>query len=357
MALTKVTNDLLALGESTEALGLPKGTTEQRPSSPVQGMTRQNTDDDVIEYYDGTEWKQVSATGPITTYSVDFLLVGGGGGGGQRAGGGAGAGGLRTSYGTTSGGGSMAESSLFFDTNSTYTITVGSGGAYGSNGEDTSITGSDITDKIALGGGRGGNDGVTNSGTQGGSGGGGRGAGGNGLGAAGTIGQGFSGGNAGGGNEDGGGGGGAGNVGAVGQGSSGNGGDGIAVNIINSTDASLISVGEVASGSTYYAGGGGGSFYASYAGNGNGGIGGGGDGAKTVAEGNPGLVNTGGGGGGGYQNSNGSDGRIGGTGGSGVAILRMPTENYSGTTTGSPTVFTDGSDTILVYKSSGTYTA
>ena len=36
--LTKVTNDLLALGENTSSLNLPKGTTAQRPSSPVAGM-------------------------------------------------------------------------------------------------------------------------------------------------------------------------------------------------------------------------------------------------------------------------------------------------------------------------------
>jgi hypothetical protein len=34
----------------------------------------------------------------------------------------------------------------------------------------------------------------------------------------------------------------------------------------------------------------------------------------------------------------------------------MPTAKYSGTTTGSPSVSTDGSDTILVYNSSGTIT-
>jgi hypothetical protein len=34
----------------------------------------------------------------------------------------------------------------------------------------------------------------------------------------------------------------------------------------------------------------------------------------------------------------------------------MLTSKYSGTTTGSPTVTTSGSDTILVYNDSGTYT-
>jgi hypothetical protein len=35
----------------------------------------------------------------------------------------------------------------------------------------------------------------------------------------------------------------------------------------------------------------------------------------------------------------------------------MLTSKYSGTTTGSPTVSTNGSDTILTYTGSGTYTA
>jgi hypothetical protein len=34
----------------------------------------------------------------------------------------------------------------------------------------------------------------------------------------------------------------------------------------------------------------------------------------------------------------------------------MPTASYSGTTTGSPTVTTNGSNTILTYTGSGTYT-
>jgi hypothetical protein len=35
----------------------------------------------------------------------------------------------------------------------------------------------------------------------------------------------------------------------------------------------------------------------------------------------------------------------------------VPTDNYSGITTGSPTVTTSGSNTILTFTSSGSYTA
>ena len=44
-------------------------------------------------------------------------------------------------------------------------------------------------------------------------------------------------------------------------------------------------------------------------------------------------------------------------GGSGIVILRMATASYSGTTSGSPSVTTSGSDTILTFTGSGTYTA
>jgi hypothetical protein len=35
----------------------------------------------------------------------------------------------------------------------------------------------------------------------------------------------------------------------------------------------------------------------------------------------------------------------------------VPTTNYTGTTTGSPTITTDGSNTVIKFTSSGTYTA
>jgi hypothetical protein len=40
-----------------------------------------------------------------------------------------------------------------------------------------------------------------------------------------------------------------------------------------------------------------------------------------------------------------------------VVILAIPTSSYSGTTTGSPTVTTSGSNTILTFTGSGSYTA
>ena len=80
------------------------------------------------------------------------------------------------------------------------------------------------------------------------------------------------------------------------------------------------------------------------------GEGAGGGGAVT---GSAGTANTGSGGGGGW-NTNSAGG---GAGGSGVVIISVPTANYSGTTTGSPTVTTSGSNTIMKFTASGTYTA
>ena len=277
------------------------------------------------------------------TYSVDFLVIAGGGGGGFDRGGGGGAGGYRNSYSTeTSGGGGSSESSLTFNGGTVYTITVGAGGAgatgspaNGVAGTDSSLSGSDITTITSNGGGGGGNgNGPITSGDSGGSGGGGS-ATTTGGGQPGTANQGYAGGN---GNSpalEAGGGGGAGEAGNTdGQAY---GGDGLSSSI---------------TGSAVTRGGGGGGNIESPT-QPPGGDGGGGDGGTTggVLPGN-GTANTGGGGGGGQSSSPGT----GGDGGSGVVILRMPTASYSGTTTGSPTVGTSGSDTILTFTGSGTYT-
>ena len=78
---------------------------------------------------------------------------------------------------------------------------------------------------------------------------------------------------------------------------------------------------------------------------GGGGLGGGG------AAGSAGTANTGGGGGG----CNPSQAYAG---GSGVVVLAVPTSNYSGTYTGTATVTTSGSNTLITWTSgSGSYTA
>ena len=272
---------------------------------------------------------------------VAYLVVAGaGGGGGNRLngnqnGGAGGAGGLRTSFGLTSGGGASAESNITLSAQ-TYTITVGAGGAAGITDTGRAGNGADsvFSTITSLGGGSGGSQLAGALPRAGGSGGGGstNGAGGT-AGGAGTANQGFAGGTSAGYGASGGGGGGAS---AVGQGlNAGTGGAGLEVSI---TGAGVA-----------YAGGGGGSVSNGGGAAGAGGVGGGGAGAPGSGAGNSGTTNSGGGGGGGYG------GYDGGPGGSGVVILRLRTTDYSGSTTGSPTITTRGEETILTYTGSGTY--
>jgi len=282
------------------------------------------------------------------TYSADFLVIAGGASGGATSsdsGGGGGAGGYRTSSGT-SGGGASAESSLTLTEGETYTITVGAGGAAASttnagvDGSDSLISGSGITTITSIGGGGGGVN-AQGGARVGGSGGGAGGYSGTPYsGAAGTANQGYAGGN----NVSspsygGGGGGGAGSVGSNGTtGSNGAGGAGVA----NSLTGSSVT----------RAGGGGAGGWGSLSSGGAGGAGGGGAGGSYPSSGGAGTVNTGSGGGGG------SNAASSGAGGSGVVILSMPDANYSGTTTGSPTVATGVSGkTVLTFNASGSYTA
>lgn len=173
---------------STGYFDLPAGTTAQRPGSPATGMIRYNTTESKYEVYNGARWKFLNETDyPI---SVDFLVIAGGGGSGSDSGyyaGGGGAGGFRTSSGTSGGGGS-AESALSINASTSYTVTVGAGGAQNANGSNSVF--STVT---STGGGKGGT--TDTNGTSGGSGGG---AGGNDAsttGGSGTANQGYAGGN------------------------------------------------------------------------------------------------------------------------------------------------------------------
>ena len=289
-----------------------------------------------------------------TAVSIDYMVLAGGGCGGfsEYHGGGGGAGGLRASYSTTGGGGSQ-EQSLEAVKGNAITVTVGAGAAattadnqVQNNGSDSSLSGTGISTITSLGGGASGAYGANQkqSGFQGsvspsgGCGGGGSSSGGQQLtGGSGTSGQGYDGGNGSGSgsNFGGGGGGGTGAAGGNGTGSTGgNGGNGISNNITGSA--------------VTYGGGGGGSTY-------NGGTpgsgGSGGGGAGSTGQATAGTANLGGGGGGSERN-----GSTGTAGGSGIVILRVPTADYSGTTTGSPTVTTDGNDKVIKFTGSGSYT-
>jgi hypothetical protein len=276
-----------------------------------------------------------------TSPSISYLVIAGGGGGGAGPGGGGGAGGLLSG-------------TLVASVGTTYTVTVGAGGASTpgtwpsasgvaeGNPGNNSVLGS----LTATGGGGGGGNSVTpTSNRNGGSGGGGAGSGSTGAGGSGTSGQGFAGGTSSTSTGDGAGGGGASVVGSNTSGNNaGSGGAGLASTI---TGTSV----------TYGGGGGGGGSSGATNQGVNGGTGGGGRGgySNTVAA-VAGTANTGGGGGGGGRLAATSS-TTGAAGGSGVVILSIPTSYYSGTSTGSPTVAVSGSNTILTFTASGSYTA
>lgn len=284
-------------------------------------------------------WNAIFGTVAVNSASASYLIVGGGGSGGSN----------NTNMGTGGGGaGGLLSGTSPLAVGTTYTITVGAGGATQSgNGNGNSGVASSALSVTASGGG-GGSGVSTGAGVAGASGGGGSGsfAAGTTAGGAGTLGQGFAGGSGQNSTSDagvqvGGGGGGSAGTGAAGTGISGGNGGAGAANSITGTSVN------------YAGGGGGGKRIAGTAGTG--GIGGGGNGGAD-ANGSAGTANSGGGGGGAGTGGGGVI-RTGGAGGSGVVILSIPTADYSGTTTGSPTVTTSGSNTILQFNSSGTYTA
>jgi len=290
---------------STGYFDLPAGTTAQRPGSPAVGMIRYNTTLARYEGYTATGWEVIYSYG---SYAASYVVIAGGGCGGGQNGGGGGAGG-------------MLEGTTTLTLGTVYSVVIGAGGISASGNNTTALG------LTAIGGGQ------ANS-AAGGSGGG---AGVTGAGGAGTAGQGNNGGTGqNGGNFPGGGGGGKGAVGgnAPNTSTGGAGGAGLASSITGT--------------SVTYAGGGGAGVNPGTAGAG--GAGGGGAGSTASGSPTPGTANTGGGGGGGNNNRAG-------TGGSGVVILSVPTFNYTGVTTGSPVITTSGSNTIIKFNASGSYTA
>ncbi len=248
---------------------------------------------------------------------LNYLVVGGGGSGVTGTAGGGG------------GGGGVLKGSLSIDINNkTLNIVVGKGGT-NTDGENSSIKGDGFNDIIALGGEKG------NSRTGG------------------SSGQGFAGGT-GFSTITGGGGGGAGGTGSNGTvNSGGKGGDGIFDSITGF--------------GSYYGGGGGGggewggkevstvvnnavsvtTVLGPSGGYGGSGIGGGGGGSDMAL---PSAIPYTGSGGGGNNYGDGIKGS------SGIVVLRLSNDYYSGKYSGDVEVFDNTFDKILVYKGSGTYT-
>ena len=277
----------------------------------------------------------ITSLPPYTLYSASYLAVAGGGGGGGKQ-----------YYSGAGGAGGLLSGALNLAIGTTYTATVGAGGATGGLGASGLPGSNSVFSSVTATGGGFGADGNNSplAGGNGGSGGGGSGSGvntTNALGGTGVSGQGNNGGSgfnqAATGAACGGGGGGAGAVGAnAAAGFAGNGGVGLQSNITGTL--------------TYYAGGGGGGGGLAALG-GTGGLGGGANGASNIANATSATVNTGGGGGGGATNF------VGSAGGSGVVIISVPTTNFTNVTTGSPTVTTSGANTVMTFTQSGSYTA
>ena len=166
-SIDKYSGNNLSVGSS---LNLKSYTTTQRDAlTSVAGDTIYNTDDNKVQFYNGSAWADTGTDVLV----VDYLVVAGGGSGGagyqsgsdSRGGGGGGGGGYRNSYSNeNSGGPTTNEAGLYPDTSTNYTVTVGAGGANKASGSP-----SQFSVIKALGGGGGANMVDTTSGSSGGS--------------------------------------------------------------------------------------------------------------------------------------------------------------------------------------------
>ena len=84
MATTKITNpELFDLGSLNTALQLPSGTTAERPTSPSTGEWRYNTTTNLIEFWDGGEWRDLQSEDipPVPSENFNTVLWTGNGSG------------------------------------------------------------------------------------------------------------------------------------------------------------------------------------------------------------------------------------------------------------------------------------
>ena len=295
----------------TGYLQLPSGTTAQRPSSPATGYMRWNTTEGYTEVYDGSAWVELGGA-PPPPEQIEYIVVAGGGSGNK---------GFINNFGSTGGGGGaggLAQGVSSLIGVGTIQVVIGAGATWvqiedtSASGNPTSVSSNTINLTVQGGGGAGmqsrsGGDGGSGGGAQGGAGGQ------HNVPGSGIIGQGNNGGNGNPSNyQPAGGGGGYSSAGGIGTA-----GSGLQTSITGDLE-------EYAKGGT------------------------GGSGSINGSAGAAGTGNGGNGGGG--SNTN-----VGGNGGGGVVILRVPTANYTGSYSGSPSIIVDSQHTILKFTSSGTY--
>jgi hypothetical protein len=59
--------------EGTDAIKIPVGDTSERPSSPEAGMVRYLTPNNILEYYDGTNWATFAGEQPVRMGPLSWL--------------------------------------------------------------------------------------------------------------------------------------------------------------------------------------------------------------------------------------------------------------------------------------------
>jgi len=317
------TSNIVSFQPTTGGFTPPSGTVAQRPASPVNGMSRWNTEYGWYEIWNGTIWQQITGS-----FVVNYLIVAGGGSAGSG-----------TSWAgiSGSGAGGLITNVIIVAPMTSFPVVVGAGGAGATLGVYAPVNGSNssVFGYTAIGGAAA----ATNS--AGGSGGGG----GYLTGGYGTFGQGNNGGYGIADPED-----------LYGAGSGG--GAGAAGTGRDNQAGGIGLVSSITGTATYYAGGGGSSSNTDSTG-GAGGLGGGGAGGSSYSRaGGSGAANTGGGAGGINADSQSTYPypSVTASGGSGVVIISYAS-TFARATGGTITTYSSGGSTYYVHKftSSGTF--